>query len=465
MAMHLNDRMFETHLSTPISQTFALIAGDCNTTAGGWLPLLGRPLAGLRPSCCRCCCAAAALALPYAASRFGLPCNFIIRARYCCAAAVAARRTLIMQPLLPMIACIASAASNGAAASAGKKHNILYIMADDLNADWKNDRLAWMPNLKKYFSEEGTQFENHVAAQPVCGPSRSSMLLGRYPHNTGYVNNADQPSYANFLKQANNTVGKWLKDAGYYTAFFGKYVNGMEGHVPSGWSYWGALLNTYDFYNATVWMKDWEDPSFGPPRKKVMTHVHQADFLGNFTVEHAAKAVEASRPFFISVTPVMPHWGTCYGPGPASVYPAFDPHWEFDLGSPLSPTANISCGSTCAMPISPCPTIRNRHKFDGQTNPRVKGVWNVSIRGNRPQFMRELEQASGHLTEYQAWREDIGWQNRSASLIDLDEMIGGIVEGINELGVLNNTVMFFTSDNVCAAVRMAPWCLAWQLCV
>jgi hypothetical protein len=33
MAMHLNDRMFETHLSTPISQTFALIAGDCNTTA------------------------------------------------------------------------------------------------------------------------------------------------------------------------------------------------------------------------------------------------------------------------------------------------------------------------------------------------------------------------------------------------------------------------------------------------
>jgi hypothetical protein len=30
MAMHLSDRMFETHLSTPISQTFALIAGDCN---------------------------------------------------------------------------------------------------------------------------------------------------------------------------------------------------------------------------------------------------------------------------------------------------------------------------------------------------------------------------------------------------------------------------------------------------
>ena len=90
--------------------------------------------------------------------------------------------------------------------------------------------------------------------------------------------------------------------------FLGKYVNGMEGHIPSGWSYWGALKETYDFYNATIWMKDWEDPHFGPPQAKLMTHIHQADFLGNFTVEHAAKAVAASRPFFISVTPVMPHW-------------------------------------------------------------------------------------------------------------------------------------------------------------
>ena len=31
--MHLNNKVLETHLSTPISQTFALIAGDCNTTA------------------------------------------------------------------------------------------------------------------------------------------------------------------------------------------------------------------------------------------------------------------------------------------------------------------------------------------------------------------------------------------------------------------------------------------------
>ena len=95
---------------------------------------------------------------------------------------------------------------------------IVYIMADDLNADWKNNRLDYMPNLKKYFSEQGTEFVNHVAAEPVCGPSRSSLLLGRYPHNTGYRMNSDIPSVQAYLAQHNNTVGNWLKQSGYYTA-------------------------------------------------------------------------------------------------------------------------------------------------------------------------------------------------------------------------------------------------------
>jgi hypothetical protein len=60
-----------------------------------------------------------------------------------------------MRALLPILACAVGV--RGAAARG--KHNIVYIMADDLNADWKNNRLAWMPKLKKYFSEEGTLFE------------------------------------------------------------------------------------------------------------------------------------------------------------------------------------------------------------------------------------------------------------------------------------------------------------------
>lgn len=58
--------------------------------------------------------------------------------------------------------------------------NFVFILADDLDFDYKQDRLAIMPNLKR-LREAGLHLVNHVAAQPVCGPSRSSLLAGRYP--------------------------------------------------------------------------------------------------------------------------------------------------------------------------------------------------------------------------------------------------------------------------------------------
>jgi arylsulfatase A-like enzyme len=50
-----------------------------------------------------------------------------------------------------------------------------------------------------------------------------------------------QASIAAFRKVENHTVGSWLTQAGYYTAFLGKYVNSMECDVPSGWRHWGGL--------------------------------------------------------------------------------------------------------------------------------------------------------------------------------------------------------------------------------
>jgi hypothetical protein len=142
-------------------------------------------------------------------------------------------------------------------------------MADDLDADWKQDHAAIMPSLTKcaywslpepvwslppvaaaaagpcrpswrcslglpscgaryrHMKKGGVYFENHVAAVPVCGPSRSSLLLSRYPHNNGYRMNGDIPSVASFCGphgHMNDTVGNWLARAGYYTAFLGKHM-------------------------------------------------------------------------------------------------------------------------------------------------------------------------------------------------------------------------------------------------
>lgn len=65
-------------------------------------------------------------------------------------------------------------------AASAQQPNIVWILADDLDWDFKQDRLAIMPNLRTRVRDAGAHFVNHVAAQPVCGPSRTSMLAGAY---------------------------------------------------------------------------------------------------------------------------------------------------------------------------------------------------------------------------------------------------------------------------------------------
>ena len=139
--------------------------------------------------------------------------------------------------------------------------NFVFVLADDLDFDYKQDRKLIMPTLKRELADGGLQFINHVAAYPVCGPSRSSLLASRFPHNTGYVANGAKASVAHWAKLQNETIGSWFTKAGYYTAFLGKYVNGMECDVPSGWRHWGGLTcthwngmqlgGTYNYYNAS----------------------------------------------------------------------------------------------------------------------------------------------------------------------------------------------------------------------
>merc|ERR1719174_26757 len=142
-----------------------------------------------------------------------------------------------------------------------------------------------------------------------------------------------------------------------------------------------------------------------------MEGVHQADFLGDLALEEAKKAMKQGKPFFVHVTPVMPHWGTCYGPGPASVYGPLDPHWEMS-------GVKDEDGKSYSLPISPCPTDRHRHAFDDQSNPHIAETWNVSIAGLRPKGMASNERNG--VNAFQSLREDLGWRNRSASLLDLD---------------------------------------------
>ena len=104
-------------------------------------------------------------------------------------------------------------------ASDPKPPNIVLMIADDMN--W-NDCGAYghptirTPNIDQLASR-GMRFNHAYLTASSCSPSRSSMITGRYPHNTG----AEQLHWP--LPAGSHTFVKQLRDAGYYTAAAGKW--------------------------------------------------------------------------------------------------------------------------------------------------------------------------------------------------------------------------------------------------
>ena len=146
------------------------------------------------------------------------------------------------------------------------KPNVIFVFADQWRAQatgYNGDVNAITPRLDQ-LAEESVNFINAVSGCPVCTPWRASMLTGLYPLNHGLIVN-DMP-----LDPSLTTVGEIFKDAGYDTAYIGKWHvdgHGRESFIPEerrhGFDYWKVLECTHDYnksfyYADTPQMQQWE---------------------------------------------------------------------------------------------------------------------------------------------------------------------------------------------------------------
>jgi len=108
-------------------------------------------------------------------------------------------------------------------------------------------------------------FENAISGTPVCCPARASLLTGQYPHHHGVIIN-DVP-----MNPEAETMGKLFSNAGYDTAYIGKWhvnANGRSSPIPvvrqHGFEYWKALecshnYNTSHYYEGSdTELKTWD---------------------------------------------------------------------------------------------------------------------------------------------------------------------------------------------------------------
>jgi len=131
------------------------------------------------------------------------------------------------------------------------KPNILFIMVDDLGKEWISCYGAEdikTPHIDA-LAKNGMKF-NKAYSMPQCTPSRTTLLTGKYPFRTGWVNHWDVPrwgvGYFDWKHKRNMTFASIMKTAGYTTAAAGKWQisdfriepQAMKKHGFDDWCMW-----------------------------------------------------------------------------------------------------------------------------------------------------------------------------------------------------------------------------------
>lgn len=118
----------------------------------------------------------------------------------------------------------AAAASPLARGAAGKRPNILVIFTDQLRADMLSctgNPYVKTPNMDR-LANSGIRFERAYVTNPVCSPSRMSMLTGRMPSAIGMECNEDGARVTVTRSMLNDSLGQTFRRAGYRTVYGGK---------------------------------------------------------------------------------------------------------------------------------------------------------------------------------------------------------------------------------------------------
>ena len=132
-----------------------------------------------------------------------------------------------------------------------EKPNILLIMIDDLN-DYNEDLMGHpqviSPNIKD-FAKTAVSFKNAYSNDPMCGPSRSSMLLGVYPHNSS---NFWQKSWLqNEVLSNTKTIMEKFKENDYNVIGSGKILHHNKNDL------WSEFEHQAD-YSPIAYLGEWE---------------------------------------------------------------------------------------------------------------------------------------------------------------------------------------------------------------
>jgi N-acetylglucosamine-6-sulfatase len=283
-----------------------------------------------------------------------------------------------------------------AAGAATTRPNIILILTDDQR--W--DSLWAQPNVQTLLVGHGTNFRQAFDENPLCCPSRATILTGKYSHTHQIWGNGG--GFTKFVRTGldRSTVATWLKAAGYRTGMFGKYLNGYcqanASYIPPGWTRWLAFDGPVGdcgqgaYYGFTV--------SDNGVHKTLSTSTYSTDYLAT-QAANFIRNTSATQPVFVYLSTKAPH-------------------------APYTPPKRYATSFSTLAPYRPA-------------------SFNEADVSDKPAWVRAIP--SWTSTEIANKQRSI--KNIYRTLLGVDDGVHKVVDAMQDTGRLSNTLVIYLGDN------------------
>ncbi|TPG33939.1 arylsulfatase [Flavobacterium pectinovorum] len=289
------------------------------------------------------------------------------------------------------------------------KPNIVIITCDDvgiwnISAYHRGMMGGRTPNIDRIASQ-GALFTDYYAQQS-CTAGRAALILGQTPFRTGLLM-VGLPAAKQGVQSSDPTIAELLKPLGYATAQIGK------NHLGDRNEYLPTVHGFDEFYGMLYHLNAMEEPYADDYPKS-------PEFLAKFGPRNIldAKASDVDDPT------VDPRWGrvgkqVITDGGPLPPHPGMDPKAKF-----------------------------NMENVDDEILRRSLDFMDKSKKANKPFFLWYNSTRMHVWTHLSSkWKDKSGYGLYADGMMELDDEVGQILKKLDDLGIADNTILVFTSDN------------------